>query len=110
MTPQELADELARLAGWTKDAEGQWDFEPPRGTLYIGPFDHPFPVGSLDALEAFRREKLPDFRWSSVEWDKFGVHARGFLRLVRLISTTDHPDEWTARASALVAAAREESK
>lgn len=112
MDKQTIADELAALAGWRKDSMGVWDRE--RRQL-----NHPYPVGSLDALEAFRRERLPgvmlsylhDYSDTNPEADpRFRCEAS----IVRM--TDGRPDGcwiksgrtmWSSYASALIAAAKE---
>jgi len=105
MTSQQIADELARIAGWTRTADGWWRH--PNGLDETQ--NCPVKIGSLDALEAFRRERLPGWEW--------GLHARdnGNKWKSWLTSVGDPadmfigtgPDEWTARASALIAASKE---
>lgn len=120
MTSQQLADELARIAGWVKDTTV------PR--LWTRPFNgnpadleerrsHPFKIGSIDALEAFRRERLPGW-WF---YDIGRLIGRNDYEATMVHETTTHdswgfvgplaggqgPDEWSARASALIAASKE---
>lgn len=118
MTSQQLADRLAELAGWKKRpvdlclmGATPW-YRPASNPRDPGDsqYTHPFPVGSLDALERWRGENLPgEWRWGKIDFwgtvdamlcygnpmamgSKYRVlHGRG-------------PDEWTARAAALIAA------
>ena len=66
--------------------------------------DHPFPVNSLDALEAFRREQLPGWEWWNVGWQQERVEAGMMQRETARLLKKYGPDEWTARAAALIAA------
>ena len=112
MNSQQLADRLAELAGWYPN-ESRWTREVPQGWDHTPPHVHPFPVGSLDALERWRGENLPGWEfWAiygpipeSSEWSvtigsdpsKSGIVVGG-------------PTEWDARAAALVAAKEQEMK
>lgn len=105
MNSQALADRLAELAGWRKDAMGVWDRE--RRQL-----NHPFPVGSLDALERWRGELLKGWEWYFIHADagldndwNVCVYRNGGPPYIQ----RHGPDEWTARAAALIAA-KESSK
>lgn len=115
MTAQELADRLAELAGWKygsmtdpaiKGLARGWS----KGTNLLLYGQHPYPVGSLDALEAFRREQLLGWEWDCVRWyGPDNCHAKVREKGCppnRHPATWpgDGPDEWTARASALIAA------
>lgn len=88
MTSQQLADELALIAF----------------SAGITMRSHQI-LGSLDALEAFRRERLPGWEWDSIdresptEWTA-GLGIMGHGPVIR----ESGPDEWSARASALIAA------
>ena len=113
-TPQQLADRLAELAGWKYEPR----FEGHKPWYHDGcPWhEHPFPVGSIDALEAFRREQLAGWAWHRIllpdPWDdpdnpQSPVEVTLLSRMVRKKGLGE--DEWTARAAALVAA-KEQSK
>lgn len=111
-TAQELADRLAELAGWKygsmtdpaiKGLARGWS----KGTNLLLYGQHPYPVGSLDALEAFRREQLPEW----VYWDASSNGRTALYPFIFELSASisrsvkaHGPDEWTARAAALIAA------
>jgi hypothetical protein len=106
MDKQTIADELARLAGWSTDGEVWSRYGKKSGGRHYQR-KHPFPVGSLDALEAFRRERLPGWELWAIE-----MSTKWYRAVYRTTDRASHvdgagPDEWTARASALVAAAKE---
>lgn len=109
MTPQELADELARLAGWecgcVKNLWGRPDSDG-RVVVGHGQGDHPYPVGCLDALEAFRRER----GWVLGALFRFDDACKCYIEKNKMpLSEGQGADHWSAYASALVAAAKEES-
>jgi len=113
MDKQTIADELASLAGWKYGSmtdpaiEGLargWS----KGARLLLYGQHPFPVGSLDALEAFRREKLPGWEWDHIHNVGGPVGWRVQMSRGEIVYRWyTGPDEWTARASALIAAAKE---
>jgi len=102
-TAQELADRLAELAGWKYDSAGFGVRQGDRDHQ-----GHPFPIGSLDALEAFRREQLEGWVWYRIDTMGDGGKWRCFMarrQPAKIInSPTELPDEWAARAAALIAA------
>lgn len=87
MTSQQLADELALIAF----------------SAGITMRSHQI-LGSLDALEAFRRERLPGWEWWNVGWQQDRVEAGMVHRETARLIKKYGPDEWTARAAALIAA------
>jgi hypothetical protein len=104
MTSQQLADRLAELAGWFPTSEGWARKDGPHSECPLG--FHPYEVGSLDALERWRGEWLNGWEWACV----FG--PTGMEQLWTSMLSADNkfdaegagPDEWTARAAALIAA------
>jgi hypothetical protein len=105
MNSQQLADRLAEIAGWYPN-ESRWTREVPQGWDHTPPHVHPFPVGSLDALERWRGEWLKGWDWACV----FG--PTGMEQLWTSMLSSDNkfdaegagPTEWDARAAALIAA------
>lgn len=101
---QALADRLAELAGWKKDSMGVWERDGHRQ------IDHPYPPNSLDALERWRGENLlGEWRWGKIDfWGTVDAmlcygNPMAMGSKYRVLRGRG-PDEWTARAAALIAA------
>lgn len=99
-TAQELADRLAELAGWALTDDGYWA---QNGDTMYGT-DHPFAVGSLDALEAFRREQLAGWEWLEHGIWKDGCYSRVGNRKTGEFKDGQAANIWDSYASALIAA------
>ena len=104
MTAQELADRLAELSGWTRIDAGWW-----RHPNRIDETkNHPVKVGSIDALEAFRTEKLSEWEWLEHGIWKDGCYSRVGNRKTGEFKDGQATNIWDSYAAALIAA--EENK
>lgn len=106
MNSQALADRLAELAGWRWDKnEKIWKHDRLGNAFY-----HGIDVGSLDALERWRGENLlGEWRWGKIDfWGTVDAmlcygNPMAMGSKYRVLRGRG-PDEWTARAAALIAA------
>lgn len=89
MTPQEVRDKLAELAGWTRVVDGSavyWVHHG-RGRASI---DHPIPADSIDVL----RPLWPEGWWWERNHEEWIGHKSHSARVVRVPDTGNFPDDF----------------